>query len=197
MIISVHLGPPHPGLCSCNDNVLRALTSDILVEVFIQIFIINYRNHWQNVKIIIFVHLGPPHPGLCSFNANVLRDLTSDILGDVFVETFIINFRKLWFPRITERVVQWIVYILFPPMTMFWGLGRPLKKMFNRWLQSKGVAIHQMFCCTVTVYSLLLKATFMSWFLLDHYFGPLGLILCQKGPLYLKEILEAIAGIPK
>ena len=29
---------------------------------------------------------------------------------------------------ITERAVQWIVYIIFPLMTMFWGLGRPLKK---------------------------------------------------------------------
>ena len=60
-----------------------------------------------------------------------MRDLTLDILLDVFVETFIINSRKIWTPRITERAVQWIVYILFSLMTMFWGLGRPLKKLFT------------------------------------------------------------------
>ena len=58
-----------------------------------------------------------------------MRDLTLDILGDVFVETFIINSRKLWSPRITERAVQWIVYIFFPLMTMFCGLVRLLKKI--------------------------------------------------------------------
>ena len=90
--------------------------------------IINYRNHWQNVKIIISVHLGAPDPRLCSFTANVLRDVTLDILGDFFFETFVVNSGKLWSPRITERAVQWIVYIFFHLMTMFWGLGRPLKK---------------------------------------------------------------------
>ena len=54
-------------------------------DFFAKKTIINYRNHWQNVKIIISVHLGPPDPGLCSFNANVLRDLTLEILDDVFV----------------------------------------------------------------------------------------------------------------
>ena len=65
--------------------------------------IINYRNHWQNVKIMISVHLGPPHPGLSGFNDNVLRDLTLHILGDVFTETLIIHFGNFSPPELQKE----------------------------------------------------------------------------------------------